>query len=447
MAAGCLGGGERTGEETQAATVCAGSNTLAGIDVSYYEDSIDWSAVKAAGTSFAFVRVSDGLQFPDPTFADYYAGAQTAGLIRGAYQYFRPAEDPIAQADLLLQGIGTLGPGDLPPVLDLEVSGGLDTAGVDAAVQMWVEHVTAAIGRPPIIYAGLYSWPELTGGLDMTTSPLWVAQYGPTCPDIPDPWTSWMFWQTGSGHVDGIAGSDLDIDTFDGTLADLTAFATPAVCGDGVCSPGETSDTCVADCPPCGTIAATGGMIDDGDACFVGGGPAAYLRDVTDAGEGGDLVWTHATDSATEANFATWTLYLAEAGMYRVEAYTDHAYAQSQHAKYHVIAGGADNMVELDQSAADGWQSLGEFSFASGGMQQVHLGDNTGEAPSDNIQLVFDAVRLTRVDDVTGSGSGSGSGSDMTPTKDGDDSGCAAGGSGGIGAAIALAGLRRRRRS
>src|SRR5205807_822433 len=83
------------------------------------------------------------------------------------------------------------------------------------------------------------------------------------------------------------------LDTFNGSHDDLVAFAH-------------------GDHPPaCGTIAATGGEIDDGDSCFAAGGPAQYLRHVADAGEQGDLVWTHATAAAAEANFATWQLVFA----------------------------------------------------------------------------------------------------------------------------------------
>jgi len=37
------------------------------------------------------------------------AGARAAGVIRSAYQFFRPNQDPIAQADLLLDRIGRAG--------------------------------------------------------------------------------------------------------------------------------------------------------------------------------------------------------------------------------------------------------------------------------------------------------------------------------------------------
>src|SRR4051812_25122838 len=94
----------------QATTVCGGGATVQGMDVSAYETSIDWPTAKAAGIDFAFIRATDGTQYLDPQFATYWAGARDAGVIRGAYQFFRPAEDPIAQADLLLATIGPLQP-------------------------------------------------------------------------------------------------------------------------------------------------------------------------------------------------------------------------------------------------------------------------------------------------------------------------------------------------
>jgi lysozyme len=422
-------GGEPTSVAEQAATVCGGSATVHGMDVASYDDVTDWAAAKAGGIDFAFIRVSDGLQYPDPTFASKWPAAKAAGMLRGAYQYFRPAEDPIAQADLLLNATGPIMPGDLPPVLDLEVSGGLTQAEVTAAVKMWIDHVTAAIGRPPIVYAGLYSWPDLTGGADFTTSPLWIAQYtSAACPNIPGPWTKWQFWQnTATGSAPGVANpGNLDLDIFDGTYADLVAFANggPA---------------------PCGVIGPEGDEIDDGDACFATGGPSTTLRQVTDAGEGGDLVWTHATASATEANFATWHLYFAEAGTYRVEAYTAAAYATSKQATYEVTTATGMTAATIDQSAVDGWQLLGTFDFAAGGNQSLHLGDNTGEASAAMAQLVFDAIRLTRVDAPAGSGSGMGSDYSGEPPKAG--GGCAAGGGGpGAGCLLALLVLVRRRR-
>jgi GH25 family lysozyme M1 (1,4-beta-N-acetylmuramidase) len=435
LAAGCTAT-DPTPEATidQSVVACARGQTIEGIDVSYHDGSIDWSRVRADGIDFAFIRASDGLDYIDNKFDANWAGARGAGVIRGAYQFFRPSQDPIAQADLVLERMGPLQDGDLPPVLDVETSSGLPADEVIAGVRVWIDYMTDVLGRPPIIYAGLYSWEELTGNADMTESPLWVAQWTTaSCPNIPSPWQTWMFWQySEDGWVDGI-GETVDVDRYDGSREDLLAFAIGNACGDGACNSGETTATCDVDCPPCGTIDPAGATIDDGDACFLAGGPDQFLRPVTGSGEGGDLLWTHTTADDVATNFAKWTLYFAEAGRYRVEAYTAREHARSRRARYVIEADGATTSVVLDQSAVDGWQSLGEHTFAARGGQSIVLGDNTGEAGADDVELAFDAVRLTRLDaPPDDDGDGDDDGDDDGGTR----AGCSAGG-GTTGGAIA----------
>lgn len=410
----------------QATTVCGGAASVHGMDVSAYETSIDWSVAKANGIDFAFIRVSDGLQYHDPKFAEYWQGAHAAGVLRGAYQFFRPAQDPIAQADYLLAQIGEHQVGDLPPALDVETTSGLPPDEVEAAVRAWIEHVTAAIGRPPVIYAGYYSWQDYTGNANLTSSPLWHAQYTTApCPNIPTPWTRWAFWQyTSTGSVPSVLGELTDLDVFDGTLDELRAFAEAAP-------------------PACGTIGPLGGEIDDADPCFAAGGPASTLRAVSTAGERGSLVWTKATAAALPGNFATWTLALAEAGRYRIEAYTAAPFAQSARAAYAIRAGGVVHRAVIDQGAVDGWQALGDFDLAAGGDQYVELDDDTGETGGP--QLVFDAIRLVRLDPPPAGSDGSDGA--VEPTAD--RAGCAVGGGvGGLapGLCAALALVVRRRR-
>jgi MYXO-CTERM domain-containing protein len=411
-------------EIAEAATVCGSGPSVKGVDVSYYQGTIDWAAAKADGVEYAFVRVSDGLGTEDTKFAQNWAGTRANGILRGAYQFFRPNQDPIAQADLLLARMGTLEANDLPPVIDVEASGGLAPAEVAAKVRIWIDRVAPVIGRAPIIYTGLYFWRDQVGAPDMTTSPLWHAQYSTVeCPNIAPPWSDWAFWQfTSSGSVAGIAGN-VDVNRFNGTRDQLLALTS-----------GEVR--------ACGTIDPAGGVIDDGDACFTAGGPQASLRHVASAGEGADLVWTHTTADAAEANFAQWNLSFAEAGRYRLEVATSAAYAESKQARYLVHVDGADHDVVIDQTAADGYQSLGELDVAAGGDQFVRLGDNTGEPLADKVQLVFDSLRITRIPGADDPHPPPG---DDDPSDPGSDGGCTAGG-GSLALAGLLVGLRRRRR-
>ena len=171
----------------------------------------------------------------------------------------------------------------------------------------------------------------------------------------------------------------------------------PPVCGDGTCSGGETPEACPADCPICGAIPAAGRIVDESEGlCFTRGGDPSYWREET-AGYGSTLIWTHATDAAAADNHGRWALRFDEGGTYRVEVYTDGDWAQAQRATYLITHDGSTDGVPLDQSSSDGWRSLGEHGFAAGGAQSVRLDDNTGESFSLRRQIVFDAIRLTRV--------------------------------------------------
>ena len=211
------------------ARVCGGGSTLKGVDVSFYQENVDWPRVAAAGYTFAFVRVSDGLNYPDSKFQRNWSGVKAAGMVRGAYQFFRPNQDAIAQADLLINAVGTLAPGDLPPVIDVEATGGLGPSSVSTKVGQWVDRVRTRLGVEPIVYTGKYFWEDNVGTSTFKNQPLWVAQYtSASCPDLPSQWSSWAFWQyTDSGSVPGIPGG-VDTNRFNGTRADLDALAKKA---------------------------------------------------------------------------------------------------------------------------------------------------------------------------------------------------------------------------
>ena len=202
---------------------CPDATTLKGIDVSVYQGNIDWPKVKAAGISFAITRVGDGLGF-DSKFDTNWPAIKQQGLVRGVYQFFRPGTDPIQQADLLLSHIGTLGDGDLPPVMDLEVTDSQSNAVIADHMQKWLDHVENATGRVPMIYTspGFYS---SIGNPDFTRYTLWVAHWQTMCPTMPGSWTNWAVWQNAdNGTVNGITGA-VDLDTFNGDLAALQKLA------------------------------------------------------------------------------------------------------------------------------------------------------------------------------------------------------------------------------
>lgn len=210
-------------------TACATSSTTTpGIDVSSWQTEIDWAQVAQDGKVFAFIRVSHGTGTIDAYFEDNWAGAKQHGIIRGVYQYWEPAEDPIAQADVLIDKInaaGGLEPGDLPPVIDIETLENATAAQAIANAATWIERVESALQRKVIVYTGSYFWDDHDLGPSLSDHPLWGPNYTSNpCPLISDAWEQWTFWQYSStGSVSGISGN-VDLNWFDGSVDDLQQF-------------------------------------------------------------------------------------------------------------------------------------------------------------------------------------------------------------------------------
>lgn len=216
-------------------TVCGGSSTVPGIDVSKWQGTVNWGAVKAAGKQFGIARISDGIKYNDAYFTANWQGMKAAGLIRGSYQYFRPDVDPTAQANLVLSKLkaaGGLQPGDLPVVLDLETNGGKSSATIIKNVETWIAKIKQGTNRVPMIYTGSYFWDGKVITSKFASYPLWTAHYtSKPCPLVPNPWKEWKIWQyTSKEQVNGVKGG-VDANRFNGTLAQLKAFAASSVIG------------------------------------------------------------------------------------------------------------------------------------------------------------------------------------------------------------------------
>lgn len=224
----CYGGApddEALGSAQEEMTVCPAGQTLEGVDVSHYQGTIDWAQVAQSGRAFGIAKATEGTGYVDPKLATNFAGMKSAGVVRGAYCFFHADEDPIAQADHYL-ATAQLAQGDLPPILDLETTNGQSGSAVLAATIAWLDHVNAMTGAKPILYTSRSFVNNTLGnpaGLDAHAE-LWLANWGPACPNLPAPFTAWPFWQySDSGSVPGISGA-CDVDQFNGTLSDLHAI-------------------------------------------------------------------------------------------------------------------------------------------------------------------------------------------------------------------------------
>lgn len=188
-----------------------------GIDVSRYQNTIDWDDVKRMrikniAISFSFIKATEGSDDVDKKFKRNWRAAREAGVPRGAYHFFNPYRDGRSQAKNFIDKV-TLQKGDLPPVLDIEQTGTLNKAVLQQRVSDWLTMVEQQYKVKPIIYTGAVFYEKYLAG-KFDDYPLWVAHY--LVKDKPRVRRHWSFWQhSESGRVNGI-DAYVDFNVFNG---------------------------------------------------------------------------------------------------------------------------------------------------------------------------------------------------------------------------------------
>lgn len=202
------------------------------IDVSRYQDYIDWPLARAAGVTHAFIKATGEetagpIPFKDGRFYGNWNMAK--GLVlRGAYHFMDGGHGSAsgeAEADFFCDTVEAAGGwGELRPAIDVEwppKDGSLfEIEQLDACA----ERVARRCGVAPIIYTGRWYWDRISNVINhdwMRVCPLWIASYTAKCPDPPKPWQNVTLWQhTNKGRVNGIVG-DVDMNRLVGDAKDL----------------------------------------------------------------------------------------------------------------------------------------------------------------------------------------------------------------------------------
>lgn len=193
-----------------------------GIDVSRYQNYIDWDEVKAMQVgnvhiNFAFIKATEGLGSVDIYYTRNWDKVQNTGLVRGAYHYFLATKSGKAQAENFVNVV-ELEKGDLPPVLDVEQAYGVTPDKLKKNLKEFLETVELYYGVKPIIYTNVDFYNHFLKD-DFDKYPLWVAHY--LRKDRPRITRDWLFWQhSEQGSVNGIL-TKVDFNVFNG---DSTAF-------------------------------------------------------------------------------------------------------------------------------------------------------------------------------------------------------------------------------
>ena len=188
-----------------------------GIDVSKYQQTISWDAVKEMKVKdiqlgFVFIKATEGIIKTDPQFRRNWKKSKQAGMIRGAYHFFLATKDGREQAENFISSVD-LEKGDLPPVVDIEQTYGVNATLLKKELKEWLDVIEYYYGVKPIIYTNVDFYSRYLGK-EFNSYPLWAAHYYQY--NTPRVERNWDFWQhSEEGRVNGIL-SKVDFNVFNG---------------------------------------------------------------------------------------------------------------------------------------------------------------------------------------------------------------------------------------
>jgi len=199
-------------------TLITGAGTM-GIDVSKWNGSIDWNAVKNSGVSYVIIRCgyrgsSSGALVEDPKFKTNIKGATAAGLKVGVY-FFTQATDEIEaieEASMVLEMIDDYKI-SYPVFLDVEASGGrgdkIDAEERTAVIKAFCETIEDS-GYTAGVYANKTWYEKKMNADELTKYKIWLAQYAAQPTYTETRIDMWQYKET--GKVSGISGNvDLNL--------------------------------------------------------------------------------------------------------------------------------------------------------------------------------------------------------------------------------------------
>lgn len=179
-----------------------------GVDISYAQDDVDLSKVKASGYSWVMIRVGQGTRITDNWFATNVQKAEKLGMPWGVYLLTEATNTAAAQAEvdfadrLIKAQIAKGYKPTLPIAIDIEESGfksGNYTPSIlTNTARVWVEGMRSH-GYYPMIYTGYYDIRDYLAKDVVKSCDIWLAEWG-RYPDYKE--SNLGMWQFSDGNTD-----------------------------------------------------------------------------------------------------------------------------------------------------------------------------------------------------------------------------------------------------
>lgn len=189
-----------------------GAGEILGIDLSHWQgDNFPWEKAKAAGVRFAYIKITQGVSYVDPTAKRNFEKAKDLDIAAGFYHYFEVDKDGASQMGFMLKAIGSMVP-DLPLCCDAEdpAAKSVPKKTITDRLYKFAKAGQGFAGWPEIWEYTRKSWWDTYVNYDYPWHKLglWNAYWGNNAMPIPKPWmkedTTWIIHQYGIGKIGGV---------------------------------------------------------------------------------------------------------------------------------------------------------------------------------------------------------------------------------------------------
>lgn len=184
------------------------SGQTLGVDVSSYQEHVDFAKLREQGVEFAYIKATEGTSHVDSSFAEKWQAAADTGVLTGAYHFFSYGESGAAQAESFIKTVGELS-GRLIPAVDMELSmkevqDPPAVSDVVKGLKAFLAVVEEKYGVKPLIYAQKDYYDKYLAA-DFADYPRWVRNvFYPIMVDVGDDWAVWQYHD--KGELQGYLG-------------------------------------------------------------------------------------------------------------------------------------------------------------------------------------------------------------------------------------------------
>lgn len=206
------------------------SYPVRGVDVSHYQNEIDWKTLASQDIDFAFIKATEGSGTVDECFEYNWSEAMESGIYAGAYHFFSYDSSGVTQAENYINTVPVT-ENMLPPVIDVEFYGDKfsnppSREEVDNILNDMIEKLEEHYGMTPVIYATEKSYAMFISG-GYKDNPIWIRNViqPPSFPEDDD--REWTFWQySNKGRLKGYSGDEkfIDMNVFNGSMENFKTF-------------------------------------------------------------------------------------------------------------------------------------------------------------------------------------------------------------------------------